>query len=171
MEQTALILIDMQNGLLERPVYKKQALLDHVGLLAEAFRRAGLPVIFFRHTNDSFSKLNTPPWEISDDLHPSETDIAFNKTHSSAFKEKAFTVYLQEKNILRIAIAGLVSNGCVQAACTDALKLGFHVILARDAHSTWGKDSAEVIKIWNETLAARGAVLMTAKEIAEAIGG
>jgi nicotinamidase-related amidase len=160
----------MQNGLLERPVYEKQALLDHVCLLAEAFRRAGLPVVFLRHTNDSFSKLNTPAWEIADGLHPSETDAVFNKTHSSAFKEKVFTEYLDKKNIHRIAIAGLVSNGCVQAACTDALKLGYHVTLAQDAHSTWGKDAAAVIKTWNETLAARGANLMTAKEIAETVG-
>ena len=62
-------------------------------------------------------------------------------------------------NVGRIVVCGLVTNGCVQIACLDGLKLGFEVFLADGAHSTWHKDAEKLIIDWNQRLAAEGVML------------
>lgn len=119
---------------------------------------------FFRHTNESYSKFNTDAWQLCHELNYDGTDVIMNKETSSVFKEKAFKSSLDEKNIDTIVVAGLVSNGCVQAACTDGNKLGYHVILIGDAHSTFTKDPDKVILQWNQNLQKEGIVVMTTEE-------
>ena len=60
---------------------------------------------------------------------------------------------------------GLVTHGCVKATCTGALDLGYRVILARDGHSNFSKNPAQVIEEWNDKLAALGVELQPASQI------
>lgn len=160
-ENQALLVIDMQTGLLERNVYKKEALMDNVNALVDFFHEKNKPVFVVRHTNTSFSKENTEEWQVSDELKTSETDIYVNKSKSSVFKEKHFITQLKSQNISSVVIVGLVSNGCVQAACLDAKRLGLSVILIHDAHSTFHKDAKNVIRSWNKRLEEEGIQLLS----------
>ena len=160
----ALLVIDMQNGLLRRKVFNKQALIDNLNDLLNYFHQKDMPVFFTRHTNDSFSKENSNDWQISNELNILCKDIIINKSHSSICKEKQFISLLKEKSITGIVIAGLVSNGCIQAACLDAKKLGLSVILIGDGHSTFHKDGESVVRYWNEFLQNEGIKVVTTFE-------
>lgn len=93
-----------------------------------------------------------------------ETDIILDKEHSSVFKENAFQSMLDDKHIDNIVITGLVTNGCVQAACTDGIKLGYSINLISDAHSTFHNDADQLIKEWNQKLQSEGIHVMTTDE-------
>jgi nicotinamidase-related amidase len=164
MNNTALIVIDMQEGLLQRQVYNKQALIENINRLIDLFHSVNSLVILSRHTNSSFSKENTDEWQLCSELRQIKSDCIINKSHSSVFDEKQFKELLADKNIHDIVVTGLVSNGCVQVACSDAKKSGFTVTLISDAHSTWQKDAEKVISQWNEKLAAEGIKVSTTEK-------
>ena len=160
-ENQVLLVIDMQNGLLQRKVYNKQILVDNVNNLLDIFHKKNKPVFLVRHTNASFSKENSKDWQIFSELNISNEDIAINKSHSNIFKEKQFLCLLKEKNICSVVVTGLVSNGCIQAACRDAKKLGFSVKLISDGHSTFQKDGEAVVNHWNTCLQNEGIQLIS----------
>ncbi len=170
MDNTALIVIDMQEGLLERQVYKKQELINNANTLMALFRENSI-VVLCRHTNKSFSMINTDEWQICKQLKLADTDFVLDKTHSSIFKEKQFIKLLKDNSIKNIVVSGLVSNGCVQTACIDGKNLGFNVTLVSDAHSTWHKDAEQVINNWNSKLAANGIILLTTNETKNLLKG
>lgn len=157
----ALLVIDIQHGLLQRKVFNKQILINNINSLLYTFHEHNKPVFLIRHTNSSFSRENSDDWQIYNKLDISAADILINKSHSSVFKEKQFISLLKEKNIASVVIAGLVSNGCVQAACLDAKQLGFSVILISDAHSTFHKDAENVVLDWNIRLKDQGIKLLS----------
>ena len=73
---------------------------------------------------------------------------------------------IADKGIRTLFIGGFVSNGCVQVACTEALKQGFDVVVLSDTHSTFVKNAGEVIKSWNTKMAGVGVrVIETAAEV------
>lgn len=163
-EKSALLIIDMQYGLLNREVYKKQELIININRMISVFSSSGNPVILTRHTNNSFSRENSDDWQIDSSISYVAQSVLFNKSHSSIFKEKPFTSYLNDNNVKTLVITGLVSNGCVQAACLDAKKHGLSVILISDGHSTFHKDAEKTIISWNSKLQEEGIKVISTNE-------
>lgn len=163
-ENYALLIIDMQCGLLKRHVFNNQNLINNINKMISLFVSKELPVILTRHTNNSFSKENTDDWQIDNSISYAAQSVLFDKTHSSIFKENSFISYLKDNNITTLVITGLVSNGCVQAACLDAKKHGLSVILISDGHSTFHKDAEKVIESWNSKLQNEGIKVISTDE-------
>lgn len=154
---TALIVIDMQRGLFAKKikVFKEAELISNINLLIDAFHKRSLRVYFVRHTNKTMTE-NSPEWRLHPDLHVRQDAYLFNKTSSSVFKEKSFQPALAAARIKQLVIVGLVTHGCVKAACEDAVKLGYQVVLAADGHSSFNQDAEGLIEEWNQKLAAEG---------------
>jgi Amidases related to nicotinamidase len=169
MKNSVLVVVDMQEGLFARNVYKKEKLMQNINLLIDAFGAKGIPVVYFRHTNDSFSKKDTAGWQLCAELHKHPDDIVFDKSNVSVFKVKAFDIWLQDKGIKRICFAGLVSNGCVQYACRDALARGYDTVLASDAHSTWHKDAETIVEGWTDRLVRDGVTAIASEKLANQV--
>ncbi len=160
----ALLVIDMQYGLVQREVFNKQILIDNINRLISFFHEQNKPVFLIRHTNNSFSIENTEDWQICSKLSLSDKDTYINKSHSSIFKEKEFLALIRDERITNVVVVGLVTNGCIQAACLDAIKLGFSTTLISDAHSTFHKDAEKVILDWNVSLKNQGVQLLSTDE-------
>jgi nicotinamidase-related amidase len=160
----ALLVIDMQEGLLQREIYQKQELINNINSLLSEFHSKCKPVFLIRHTNNSFSKENSNEWQLCNKLSVIDKDIIVNKNHSSIFKEKQFLSLIKESKITEIVVAGLVSNGCVKEACLDGQKLGLSVILISDGHSTFQKDAAIIVGEWNVKLNDEGIKVISAAE-------
>ena len=160
----ALIVIDMQQGLLQREVYNKQNLISNINKLLAFFSKKEMQIYFARHTNESFSKENSDAWQIANELTMYGKEIFINKTHSSVYKEKQFVSSLKLSNINSIVVVGLVSNGCVQATCNDAKKNGFSVVLISDGHSTFHLGGQKVVDHWNECLQIQGIQVVSTNE-------
>ncbi len=168
-ENLVLLIIDMQSGLLKREVYNKRELVNNINRMISIFVSKEEPVILTRHTNNSFSKEHTDDWQIDSSITSVSHSVLFDKSHSSIFKEKPFTTYLKDNNITTLVITGLVSNGCVQAACLDARKHGLSVILIGDGHSTFHKDAEKTIISWNTKLLEEGIKVISTDEFCSQI--
>jgi nicotinamidase-related amidase len=157
--RTALLIIDVQQGLFEKPtpVYHADELLGNLCHLIEEARRAEAPVFFIQHANQSFLAEGSPGWQLHPGLQPEGTDLIVHKRHGSAFQDTLLKAELDARSVDTLVITGLVTNGCVRATCEAALKQGYRVILASDAHSTYQKKAATLIDEWNQRLGEQGA--------------
>ncbi|HOZ12827.1 MAG: isochorismatase family protein [Thermotogae bacterium] len=162
-QQTALFVIDVQVGLFQKStkVYQEVAFLKNVNALIDRFHAEKRPIFFIRHANDGFLIKGSPQWQIHPDIRSQDTDLFMEKTVGSALKEKAILAKVRELNIKTIVAAGMVSHGCVKAACQEAKKLGYTVYLAQDAHSHYNREGQALIDRVNAELAEAGVILMS----------
>ena len=167
MESAALLVIDVQEGLFNKKnkVFNEDLLLQNINNLIEKSRENGIPIIFIRHTNKSFLLENSVDWQLHPSLRVKSDDLCLNKEHSSIFKEKSIKKELANLGIKTLIITGLVTNGCIKAACLDGLSFGYQVILARDGHSTFTGNPQELIEEWNEKLSQEGVHVILTKDI------
>jgi nicotinamidase-related amidase len=166
-DNAALLVIDVQSGLFGRstPVYRQKELLAAVNLLLERARAAGAAVFIIQHGNDSFLKEETDGWRLHPEVRTAATDLLIRKHHSSAFRDTALQEELDRRGIGRLAVCGLVTHGCVNATCTDAVEKGYRVTLAADGHSSFHKQARAIIEEWNAKWVAAGIEVAPAASI------
>ena len=164
---TALLIIDVQQALFTRPVpiYRAEQLLANINALTVRARAAGAAAVYVQHGNASFLAEGTQGWQLHPALQPEPGDLRIGKRHGSAFEDTPLGAELAARGVRRVAAAGLVPHGCVRATCLDALRLGYAVTLASDAHSSYSKDAAALVEEWNGRLAEAGAQVQPAAEI------
>jgi nicotinamidase-related amidase len=164
----ALLVIDVQLGLFQKPtpIYQASSVLANINRLIERARLAGIPVIYVQHCNDSFLEMDTPSWQLHPDLwQPTVDDLRIYKQHGSAFQDTPLERALEAHEVGTLILAGLVTHGCVKAACLDACGMGYRTILAADGHSSFSKDAAKLIDEWNIKLQLAGAQVIPAAAI------
>ena len=144
--RSALIVIDVQRGILAIPGLVRKAeiegALDNVVRricdLIERARRSGSPVFFVQHDGGSGHRLEpgTDGWKLRAELVPDPGDPIIRKRASDAFFETRLHSELVARRISRLAIAGCMTQFCVDTSVRRAVSLGFDTILASDAHTT-----------------------------------
>ncbi|HZE09019.1 MAG TPA: hydrolase [Gemmatimonadaceae bacterium] len=147
--ETALVLIDLQGGVLQRQTSPHSAadVLARSAKLAKRFREVGAPVVL---VNVSYSptgedRLNQPTdapmmgtpepgWDkLSPDLGTSDKDIRITKRQWGAFYGTALDLHLRRRGITTIAIGGIATNFGVESTARDAYERGYALILIEDA--------------------------------------
>ncbi|SFS53448.1 cysteine hydrolase family protein [Paenibacillus sp. BC26] len=139
---TALLVIDVQSAMFAEsyPVYNGEVLLERInGLLAKA-RAADVPVIYVQHNEGEGEELETgsPNWEIHAAIAPVGDEPRIQKYKPDSFHETDLQQVLKERGVGKLVIAGLQTDMCVNATTNRASELGYEIIVAGDAHSTWG---------------------------------
>lgn len=152
MSNTALLVIDMQVGLLEDkdfPIYQSKQLISYVNELISKARAADATIIFVRHTESSRSPLeiHQPGWQISSELTVDENDIIINKYTPDCFHQTSLADDLKERHISNLVIAGLQSEYCIDTTCRRAFTLGYQTTLVSDTHSTCDSNILSAQKI------------------------
>lgn len=161
-ENSALLIIDVQQGLFNRasPIFEAEALIQNINTLVERAHAKDVPVFYIQHSNDSSLVKGSENWQLHPKMQPTALDFVIHKRRGSAFVETSLGEKLTSKGVGKIAVTGLVSQGCVRATCLDAFKLGYSVDLVEDAHSTFTKTAKRTIREWNKKLSDKGAVLL-----------
>ncbi len=135
---TALLIIDMQMGMMDRIGQGR----DHVnggapalvaGLLT-LFRDRDLPVIHVHH-NEPGTRFapGAPAAEVMPEAAPMPGEMVVIKSTSSAFAGTGLADLLHERGIDRLVIVGAVAAYCVTSSIRAASDLGFQVLLPSDA--------------------------------------
>jgi nicotinamidase-related amidase len=148
---TALIVIDVQNGLLANPgtVHDANGVLARIGHLVSRARDENVPLIFVQHDGGAGHPLEKPleGWNIHPGIGYRDGDEVVEKRDCDAFQNTDLQSRLDRLGVQNLVIAGMCSEYCVDTTCRRAYSLGYHVVLASDAHTTLSKDhmSAEMI--------------------------
>ncbi|MFC9846342.1 hydrolase [Streptomyces sp. NPDC060223] len=157
--RTALVLIDLQNGIVGNPAltpYPAAEVVERAVQLADAFRGHGLPVILVRVTfaadgadaapgrTDGGSQSRTWPegWDrIADELAGHPEDITVTKRNWGAFHGTDLDVQLRRRGITQIVLGGIATSIGVESSARAAHEHGYHVTLATDAMSDLDADT------------------------------
>ena len=167
MSFSALLVVDVQRGLFDRPVpvYQAEELLATINALISAWRENGQPVVFIQHANRKMLARDSAGWALHPALDFREGDLRVDKTRGDAFQETGLADLLHSRGVDQVVVTGLVSQGCVRATCQGALAHGFRVLLVEDAHSSYRRDAEEIIQHWNHKLAEQGVELAAARDL------
>ena len=148
--RTALVLIDLQKGIVNRALQPRAGseVLERSCALAARFRRAGAPVILVRVAfAEDFSDAPHQPvdapmqppeggfpadWsELADGLRQ-DGDLVITKHQWGAFTGTALDLQLRRRGIDTIVLGGIATNFGVESTARHAWELGHAVVLARD---------------------------------------
>jgi nicotinamidase-related amidase len=150
-KSTALVLIDLQDGILKHPSLAPlsgQDLLSQGKALAGRFRAAGAPVILINvgWAADSKDVLRAP---VDHPTHPeagvpagfsklaeglaAEGDILITKRQWGAFTGTELDLQLRRRGIRTIVLGGVATNMGVESTARQARDLDYAVVLARQA--------------------------------------
>jgi len=132
MPNTALLVIDVQQGLFEEdpPTINAESLVARINPLAERAREAGAPVIYIQDDRVGAGAAD----ELLAGLKPARGDKRMRKRHCDSF----FQTNLQDilGDAKRLVICGCQTDQCVAATARGAVAMGYDVEVAADAHST-----------------------------------
>jgi nicotinamidase-related amidase len=145
--KTALLVIDVQIGLMDFPVYQRDEVLTRINQLLAQARATATPVIYIQHDGSEAGdplEPQTPGWPIHPAIAPQPGEPVIRKTAGDAFFETSLQTELEQRGITHLVIAGAQTEYCIDTSCRSAIGRGFDVTLAADAHTT----------IDNETLTA-----------------
>ena len=148
-KQTALVVIDMQRGIMQRQTLPHAAsdVLARCARLAKQFRAVGAPVVL---VNVSYSpsgedRLNQPTdaplmgnpdagWdELSPELGRTDRDILITKRQWGAFYGTALDLHLRRRGIRTIVIGGIATNFGVESTARDAYERSYALVFVEDA--------------------------------------
>jgi nicotinamidase-related amidase len=149
--KTALIVIDLQKGIVALPgVHPIREVVQQARLLADAFRRHGLPVVLVNvaggapgraEQTRSLAQLPADWTELVPELNQQASDHTVTKRTWGAFTGTGLADYLKSKSVTQVVIAGVATSIGVESTARQAHELGFHVSLALDAMTDLNADA------------------------------
>jgi nicotinamidase-related amidase len=140
-EQSALLVIDVQDSFKATPRWQRRSNLAfeaNVERLVQAYRGAGLPVIFFLHTDADEGFSRTSPWfRLMDFLVPAADEPVRIKTTRNAFTSTDLGQLLAARGVRRLAITGIQTEQCCETTARLAADLGYDVDFVIEATLTF----------------------------------
>jgi nicotinamidase-related amidase len=141
--KTALIVIDLQKGLVSLPtIHPIGDVVRHACALAEAFRRRHLPVVLVNvdgsapgRTERARRTMEFPPgWsDLLPELNRQPQDHLVTKRTRGAFTNTDLETHLNSHGVTQVVISGVSTSAGVESTARHAYELGFNVVLAVDA--------------------------------------
>ncbi len=144
MNNTALLIIDTQVGLMAS-AYKSKEVLDNINILLAQARTSRTPVIYVQHDGPTGHGLavGSPAWAIHPMITPQAGEIIVHKRASDSFYDTMLKRELEAQGIEHLVIVGGETEYCVDTTIRRATVEGYDVTLVSDAHTT--TDYAEAI--------------------------
>ena len=140
-ERTALLVIDVQNGVVEG-THERDAVVANVGALVSRARRNQIPVIWVQHSDEQLRK-GSDKWQIVPELTPGTAEPLVEKNYGDAFENTNLETVLSGLGVGRLFVVGAQTDACIRSTLHGAFVRGYDVILVSDAHTTenrtaWG---------------------------------
>jgi nicotinamidase-related amidase len=147
---TALVIIDLQKGIVGRPTapHAAAAVVKNARRLAERGREIGATVVLVHvaYASDGRDRLQQPvdaaPWggpmapdwsEIVPELGPKAGDLVVQKRQWGAFYGTELDLLLRRRGVRTIVLGGISTNFGVESTARDAWERGYELVFAEDA--------------------------------------
>jgi nicotinamidase-related amidase len=180
MGNQALLIMDMQNGIVERYAQNVEVLLGTLSDALEAARANGTSVVFVRvafregapevsSRNKSFAALTgslamdetSEATQIHERLAPRSGELLVTKRRVSAFAGSDLDVVLRAKNIDSLVLSGIATSGVVLSTLRQAADLDFALTVLSDGCAD---ADPEVHRVLTEKVFVRQATVITTTE-------
>ncbi len=178
--RNALLVMDIQSGIVERLPELFSPLVDTIARIAAAARAADVPVIYVRVAfrsgapevsdhNRAFAALATsgawdeqePATQIHSGVAPESGDVVVTKRRVSAFTGGDLDVVLRAMGVDTLVLTGISTSGVVLSTVRQAADLEFRLIVLRDACAD---SDDEVHRVLMDKVFPRQAEVVTSDE-------
>jgi nicotinamidase-related amidase len=145
---TALIVIDVQNGVVEG-AHHRDAVVANIDHLVHRARDEGVPVIWVQHSDDDLA-IDSDPWRIVPELDPSDAEPLVAKNYGDAFEDTTLESVLSDLGVGKLVVTGAQTDACIRSTLHGAFARGYDATLVSDAHTTedntqWGMPSPDLV--------------------------
>jgi nicotinamidase-related amidase len=131
---TALLVVDVQNGVME-PAHDRANVLANIVTLVDRARAAGTEVVWVQHTSDELPR-GSATWEYVPELVRREEEPLVHKMYGDSFEDTDLEEVLSARGIGGLVVAGAQTDACIRSTLHGALARGYDVTLVEDAHTT-----------------------------------
>lgn len=132
---SALLVIDVQNGVVERAVHRDETVATIAGLVDRA-RREDVPVVWVQHSDDEHLAEGSDAWQYVADLKPGSGEAVVAKRYGDAFEDTDLEAVLAERAVGKVVVTGAQTDECIRCTLHGAFVRGYDVTLVADAHTT-----------------------------------
>jgi nicotinamidase-related amidase len=138
---TALVVVDVQNGVVEG-AHERDAVVANVGSLVDRARREQVPVVWVQHSDEQLAK-GSEEWRIVPELAPDDAEPLVEKHYGDAFEDTNLETVLSGLGVGRLVVVGAQTDECIRSTLHGAFVRGYDATLVGDAHTTedlsaWG---------------------------------
>lgn len=138
---TALVVVDVQNGVVEG-THERDAVVANIATLVEKARREKVPVVWVQQTDDDLAK-DSDNWRVVAELTPADSEPHIEKAYADSFEETTLETVLAGLGVGRLIVAGAQTDECIRSTLHGAIVRGYDATLVSDAHTTenqteWG---------------------------------
>src|SRR5258705_1871286 len=145
---TALLVIDVQNGVVER-AHERDAVVANVGSLVDKARREEVPVVWVQHWSEGLAK-GSDNWRIVPELTPGDDEPLVDKNYGDSFEDTTLETVLSSLGVGRLVVAGAQTDECIRSTLHGAVVRGYDATLVSDAHTTedqseWGAPTPDKV--------------------------
>jgi nicotinamidase-related amidase len=146
--RTALIVIDVQNGVVDDAVHRDDVIAN-INTLTNRARAQDVPVIWVQHNDDGLLR-DSAEWELAPELVRQDAEPLVHKNYGDSFEATDLESLLAEREVGRLIVTGAESDACIRATLHGAFTRGYDVTLVGDAHTTgdktgWGAPPPEAV--------------------------
>jgi isochorismate hydrolase len=181
-DKCALLVIDMQkyfcDQLSDACVPDVEKLLTNIKQLLTVFKKAGRPIFFTRHIDDtkknslmfewwSENILIDDPRSVLSDEFDVQGSIVFDKHQYDAFLYTDLEECLHQHAVMQVIICGVLTNLCCESTARSAFMRGFHVFFLDDATRTYTDDMHKASLL---NLSYGFATIMNTQDVLKAMG-
>lgn len=171
---TALVVIDVQNGVVSE-AHERDRTVANVNALVAKARSGGTPVVWVQHSAENLPK-DSDDWQLVPELSRSEGEPLIHKMFADAFENTDLEEVLARAGIGHMVVAGAQTDECIRSTIHGAMVRGYDVTLVGDAHTTedlseWGGPPPEKViahtnLYWqNHTAPGRSAAVQSTVEV------
>ena len=163
MKNIALMVIDMQEGLVKDHPYNERKVIENIKKLLKTARENNLEIVYVRHDDGQGTDLayGTDAWQVYSEIKPEKGEYIVEKTYNSAFHKTDLREYLTNKNIDTLVLTGMQTEYCIDATLKSAFDYEYEIIIPEETNTTFdneymtGGNLYEFYnyKIWNKRFA------------------
>ena len=167
---TALVVVDVQNGVMTGS-FNRDQVVANIGALVARARAEDVPVVWVQHSSENLPQ-GSDEWRYVPELEQRSGEPVVHKRYGDSFDDTDLEQVLAERGIGRVVVAGAQTDACIRSTLHGAIVRGYDTVLVGDAHTTedlteWGAPSPEKVVeftnlYWNyHTAPGRQAAVVT----------
>jgi nicotinamidase-related amidase len=146
--RTALLVIDVQNGVVTG-AFERHAVVANIATLVARARREQVPVVWVQH-NDAGLARGSDNWQIVAELQPGDAEPLVDKSYGDSFEDTTLETVLSGLGVGRLVVVGAQTDYCIRSTLHGALARGYDATLVSDAHTTedlteWGAPTPDLV--------------------------
>jgi nicotinamidase-related amidase len=131
---TALLIIDMQNGVVEG-AHNRDGVISNINMLVDKARAGDVPVIWVQHSDEDL-KPESHEWQYVPELVRDEAEPLVQKNFGDSFEDTDLESVLADRQVGRLIVTGAATDACIRATLHGAIVRGYDATLVGDAHTT-----------------------------------